>query len=415
MSAVAASAVSAAGRWQLYRPPLPKIYTPASCSAPSAPSAGCDPLQCMQRKQLITAKHNNTYADLLCDRCECSLCLICAKLVNRWTSPTGQYLESVTTRTHPPFTFAFKPDDDDMSRMRQQLILEPTLTHAWHEATWRCCQGKHTGGAGIVVDVGGNFGWYTLYSLALGCRVVVFEPIPAYQEVLMLGVSLNPGFRERVELHSNVVYDTPGNYTLRVPIAGGRHRKKLGMTGMAGSRGVLKSDFNAKAYSHVASAVRIDDLVTAARAERVCLLKADVEGYEPQVLQTAQRLLGLSRAGVPNLQLELTRTPKSKDQTCAMVKTLQHLHSLGYDFREASHKVVDERAPVGAWRTAPSAWAKLPPFPTAATRAKAVAAGTPLMQAAYDEDFATHSTNLIGRLDPARRPATPPPWPKLEC
>ena len=119
----------------------------------------------------------------------------------------NQYLESVTTRTHPPFTFAFKPDDDDMQRMRSQLILEPTLTHAWHEATWRCCQRP----GGLVVDVGGNFGWFTLYSLALGCSVVVFEPVPAYREVMQLGMSLNPGFGSRVKLYGNVVYDTPGN------------------------------------------------------------------------------------------------------------------------------------------------------------------------------------------------------------
>ena len=67
-------------------------------------------------------------------------------------------------------------------------------THAWHEATWQCCSPKSRvrGANGIVVDVGGNFGWYTLCSLALGRSVIVFEPIPAYQEVLMLGVSLNP-------------------------------------------------------------------------------------------------------------------------------------------------------------------------------------------------------------------------------
>ena len=186
------------------------------------------------------------------------------------------------------------------------------------------------------------------------------------------------------------------------------------MTGMAGAHGVLKSDFNAKAYTHVASSVRIDDLISVGQRERVCLLKADVEGYEPQVLQTAHDLLSLSRAGVPALQLELTRTAKSKDQTCAMVKTLQHLHALGYDFREASHKLVDERAPVGPWRTAPSAWEKLAPFPSAATRARA-GSTIPLMKAAYDWDFSTHSTNLVGKLDPARRPATPPPWPSLAC
>ena len=136
----------------------------------------------MSMRMLRATKHNRTFADEICDRCECAMCLICAKLVNRWTSPTGQQIESVTTRTHPPFSFAFLPADDDMQRMRQQLILEPTLTLAWHEAIWRCCAR-----GGLVVDVGGNFGWYTLYSLALGCRVDVFEPIPAYREVLELG------------------------------------------------------------------------------------------------------------------------------------------------------------------------------------------------------------------------------------
>ena len=71
------------------------------------------------------------------------------------------------------------PNDADMQRMREQLVLEPVLTHAWHEATWRCCASP----GGLVVDVGGNFGWYTLFSLALGCEVIVFEPVPLFQEV----------------------------------------------------------------------------------------------------------------------------------------------------------------------------------------------------------------------------------------
>ena len=57
--------------------------------------------------------------------------------------------------------------------MRKTQVLEPTLTHAWHEATAKCCREKR----GLVIDVGGNFGWYTLYSLALGCHVAVFEPV----------------------------------------------------------------------------------------------------------------------------------------------------------------------------------------------------------------------------------------------
>jgi len=54
-----------------------------------------------------------------------------------------------------------------------QAIVEPTITLAWHEATWQCCQQPNA----LVVDVGGNFGWYTLYSIALGCKSIVFEPV----------------------------------------------------------------------------------------------------------------------------------------------------------------------------------------------------------------------------------------------
>ena len=180
----------------------------------------------------------------------------------------GQTIETATTRTEPRFTFAYNPYDDDMARMRKRLILEPMLTHAWHEATWRCCNRTR----GLVIDVGGNFGWYTLYSLALGCSVVVFEPVPAYQEVLRLGLALNPGFAERATLYGNVVYDTTGNYTLRVPKPRRIGRKrKLGMTGMQGSSGILKADWRADSYNHVAQAARVDDVVHPERP--VCMLK----------------------------------------------------------------------------------------------------------------------------------------------
>ena len=73
----------------------------------------------------------------------------------------------------------------------------------------------------------------------------------------------------------------------------------LGMTGMVGSAGLLKGYHRARAVS--APAVRVDDVV---RSD-ICLFKADVEGYEPQVFQTAQELL--SRHSAPALQLELSK------------------------------------------------------------------------------------------------------------
>jgi len=340
--------------------------------------------------------------------------------VNQWTSPSGQTVESVTTMTEPRFTFSYNPLDKDMIRMRKMHILEPSLTFAWYEQTAKCCRQPNA----LVVDVGGNFGWYTLYSLALGCSVAVFEPVPAFYEVLRHGVSLNPGFGKRMALYANVVYDIPGNYSLRVPKPQSGRIRTLGMTGMAGRAGILKSDWGAKSYLHRASSVRVDDLVQ----RDVCMLKADVEGYEPQVLQTAQRLL--TQFEVQTLQLELTKTPGSQNQTCAAIKMLEQLDALGYEFRQVNQQRVDRVAPkFGSWASS-SIWEQLPSFPSARALAKLSVQASKVglrgkgkgkgrnltkMEMAYRTDFSTFSTNLIGTLRKENRVSPLPPWPALTC
>ena len=177
--------------------------------------------------------------------------------------------------------------------------------------------------------------------------------------------------------------------------------------------GILKADWTAESYPVRASAVRIDDVVPPSAP--ICMLKADVEGYEPQVMQTARRLLSSGR--VPALQLELTRTPKQRNQTCAAYKMLAHLAHLGYDFKQVRaprahsastmraqsrvpsrvrrpagpraharrsrscaplvrrpppqvrNNIVDREAPrPGAWATTTGPWASLPGFPSAKTQ-----------------------------------------------
>lgn len=351
----------------------------------------------------------NASATAACGQCECALCSVCTKASNTWDTPLGQRLESLTTSTEPRFNFAFNPFDADMHRMRKMHVLEPVLTFAWHEQTAACC--KKPGA--LVVDVGGNFGWYTLFSVALGCEVAVFEPVPTYQEVISLGLTLNPGFRERVTLYGNVVYDQPGNYTLRVPTPSARRsRQHLGMTSMSGSAGILKAEWTSASYNHVASSVRIDDLVD----RDVCMLKADVEGYEPQVMQTAQKLLRSGR--VAAVQLEMTRTPKSRNQTCAAIHMLEELDALGYEFRQVTTKEADRgegRLPeYGSWATSPKVWDTLPAFPPQTPRLTA-RRRTSKMERAYRSDFTTFSTNLIGILRPEKKADHAPPWPPLTC
>ena len=269
-------------------------------------------------------------------------------------------------------------------------------------------------------QVGGNYGWYTLYSLALGCSVVVFEPVPRYLEVMQLGLALNPGFASRVTIFSNVVYDEPGEYSLRVPNVN-RHLARplsLGMTGMDGRAGVLKTIWLAKATVAKAKAVRLDDIVQ----RDICLLKADVEGYEPQVFQTAAALL--SRYPVPAIQFELTHT-SNEDQTCASINMIEHLLGpLAFELRQIMPASLHSPLPDVSgrpyprpWETAPSAWSTLVPFPSkppcaSATKPCKWQSGS----WAYLVDFKGYSTNLFGLRRASFRPGDAvKPWPPLQC
>ena len=207
------------------------------------------------------------------------------RMIKRYTACSAGFIprqvQAARARTSPPFTFAFDALDDDIRRMSHTGVVEPMLTHAWHELTWRCC--KRPGG-GLVVDVGANYGWYTLFSLALGCSVVAFEPVPAFAGTLRQGLKMNPGFEARAEIHQNVVYSAKGRFPLRVPVPrhyDGVHFKKLGMAGLYGAHGVLKADYKQPlAYNVSTTSVRLDDVIDIEDDKPICMLKADVEGYE---------------------------------------------------------------------------------------------------------------------------------------
>lgn len=377
-------------------------------------------------------------------RCECAACAFCTPVAQQWRTPTGVLLESLTSRTSPPFQFAYNPVDADMDSMKKGLVVEPILTHAWHEATWRCCAK-----GGRIVDVGGNFGWFTLFSLALGCHVTVFEPVPAFQDALLLGVALNPGFAERLTLHSSLVHDgPPHNFSMLVPTGHRSPRKKahLGMTAMAGEHGILKANgLGTITQKLTRPSVRLDEVVP---AQDLCLLKADVEGYEPQVLHSAKRLL--ATRDVAAVQVELTHADQSPAARCAGLRMLRQLVVLGYATRQIAMPYLtrDRPLPEGVWSMAAGPWAsgRMRAFPgehatrevghrTLARWQKAATAPGPkgpkaweaaskIVDAAFRADFLTFSTNFLSRRDesaagpgrignkPGRpwRVAPPPSW-----
>lgn len=61
----------------------------------------------------------------------------------------------------------------------------------------------------VVVDIGGNHGFYTCYAARLGARVLAFEPVPALFEQLEENVKAN-GLADRVAARCCGISDRPG-------------------------------------------------------------------------------------------------------------------------------------------------------------------------------------------------------------
>jgi len=125
----------------------------------------------------------------------------------------------------------------------------------------------------LVVDVGANIGLYSLVAAARGARAVAFEPVPATADRLEDNIKMNPSFADRVTLHRMGVSSAPGSLTL--------YTKSF-------------QDYSGHASAHLAERDRAEsvqvpttslDLATTGLEAPVRLLKIDVEGHEPAVLE----------------------------------------------------------------------------------------------------------------------------------
>lgn len=198
------------------------------------------------------------------------------------------------TSTQPSFLMAFTDPllDMDMSGQMASIgAIQMGLAQVWHYRLKKSCQ-RPDGSRGLVLDVGGNFGWYSLYAAAMGCRVIAWEPVPIFRDFFKYGVAIN-GFGHLIQVRESVVADTPGDYDLVVP-----------QRGVWGSAGVgnwnldksLEIDGN---FKHIKVAgERVDSVVH----ENVALLRIDMEGFEPHVLESARGIF--DRHLVDNIMLE---------------------------------------------------------------------------------------------------------------
>lgn len=193
--------------------------------------------------------------------------------------------------TTPSFQFAYtdpRQDYDVSSFFEAAGLIERSITKIfYHIFRARCMAGAKAAGAensdgrALFVDVGANFGWFSLLGAAMGCRVVAFEPVPHFHAFFEYSAHLN-GFMPLIDMRSSVVANASGSdLELVVP--------SKGIWGTAGIGGLnidpaIRGNTNERL---VVRSVALDDVIK----EDVLLLKVDVEGWEWSVMAGAKRLL----------------------------------------------------------------------------------------------------------------------------
>jgi FkbM family methyltransferase len=113
-----------------------------------------------------------------------------------------------------------------------------------------------------------------LYAAACGCQVFIFEVQPDYADLIRTSIALNNFSTSRVHVLQKAVSDLPSNSQLTFSPEGGQTRI---------SEGTLR-----------VSTIRLDDIKWPPKST-ILLLKIDVEGFELNVLRSAENLFRENR------------------------------------------------------------------------------------------------------------------------
>ena len=225
----------------------------------------------------------------------------------------GVDVRAAWTATEPPFILPFTDPavEQGVSKsMEHNRAVEPINSIFWLRMASRCCAR-----GGLALDVGANFGYYSLFSAAMGCRVVAWEPVPHFRAFLELGAQLN-NLTHRIHIREAVASDASAADAVNVSVP---------TRGLWGTASVVTSwaplGINADTsvrgvqfYTVRAASETLDSVLfggrdgggggaaaggggaAAARGDgdeedEICIMKADTEGHEPQVLAGAAATL----------------------------------------------------------------------------------------------------------------------------
>ena len=97
-----------------------------------------------------------------------------------------------------------KKDIDVSGGMASGRMVEGMSSRYFGALSRECCAN-----GGLMLDVGANFGYYSLLAASQGRRVVAWEPVPVFRAFLELGVRLN-NFSHLVHVRAAAVSNESG-------------------------------------------------------------------------------------------------------------------------------------------------------------------------------------------------------------
>jgi len=196
---------------------------------------------------------------------------------------------------HPPFwmsvpiKFPRGPTINDVvwERGRFYVPREETIAHAMMGPQ---CKVAGATKPPIVLDIGGNTGYFSLLAASCGCRAHAFEPRVDMAAYIELSARFNGFGPDQLTLHrklvtheKNVKFDGWNTVSDDESLTG--HATKACKKGSKCLKEAAAKDGRMRSFGD--QSVAIDELID----EDVLYMKVDVEGHEPSAMLSAQRLI----------------------------------------------------------------------------------------------------------------------------
>jgi FkbM family methyltransferase len=240
-------------------------------------------------------------------------------------------------KTSNPFWLAsyYKVGTEDIDVNTQEIlrhgVWEPTITSAFVQILEEACKKDPNA---VVVDVGANIGYFSLLSASMGCKVHAWEPLPENLKLVQMGLNMNPSLAKRIILHPNICTEEKTPLEISGTNVDGHVKGSYEHDDMGAARKKEMTGFRETGGIRV-EGLSIDEAVG---GENIVLLKVDVEGYEPHVMQSAKSVLKRKQVGTIILEYNMWR-----GMTAAQgIIMLEQLRDFGYELSVAMSPTCDD-------------------------------------------------------------------------